>query len=291
MVQALLVHHSRVPHFAAGSGRPDDGTELRPLRAVLDAVTALDPAALTMEHPPTGRLVVDCRSSAVLLCGILREHGVPARVRFGFAAYLTPEHWQSHVICEHHGPDGRWTRTDPDLGRFDLGPDEFVDATQAWCSIPTEQDTPRYGYAPDLRGRWAVRWELVRDLAALTGFEPLTSDVWGMNATADGGSADGGFADLLNRVAAATKRTQRDQLAAHPALAVPQVITAAPYLTGRRYQVDLVADGSLDPGWRNHRPGVGRSLKSMPHGRPSGPDRLFDHQPFPVPCRGTGDRS
>ena len=171
---------------------------------------------------------------------------MPSRVRFGFASYLTHGHWQSHVICEHHDADGRWTRTDADLGRFSLGPHEFVDATQAWRSASPQEDLPDYGYAADLRGRWAVRWELIRDLAALTGFEPMTSDVWGLNAQSEGGSPDGGCRGLLDRVATASTRSERELLAIEPALAVPRVITAAPYLTGSRYEVDLVMEGSLD---------------------------------------------
>jgi hypothetical protein len=50
--------------------------------------------------------VVDCRTVAVLLTTVLREHDIPARVRFGFAGYLTPSHCQSHVICEHASPSG-----------------------------------------------------------------------------------------------------------------------------------------------------------------------------------------
>jgi hypothetical protein len=183
-----------------------------------------------------------------VMCAVLREHGVPARVRFGFAGYLAPTHWQSHVICEHadltmEDADGAWTRTDPDLGRHQLGEAEFVDAVQAWRAAPADVDLPRYGYGPSLRGRWAVRWELTRDLAALTGFEPLTSDVWGVVATLpedDPAAADGAF----RRVAGATSRRERLALAADPAFAVPRVITAAPYLTGAAYEVDLTAEGS-----------------------------------------------
>jgi hypothetical protein len=106
-----------------------------------------------------------------------------------------------------------------------------VDAGQAWRAAPIDEDLPRYGYGPALRGRWAVRWELTRDLAALTGFEPLTSDVWGLVASLpddDPAAADDAFA----RVANATRREKRLVLAGDPAFAVPPVITTAPYLTG-----------------------------------------------------------
>jgi hypothetical protein len=38
----VLVHHPRAEGFTAGTGRPEDGTELRPIRRVLDAIAALD---------------------------------------------------------------------------------------------------------------------------------------------------------------------------------------------------------------------------------------------------------
>jgi hypothetical protein len=244
LLQNVLVHHSRVEGFVAGTGRPDDGTEVRPVRALLDRLNALDDRTWDAPRAPGHRLVVDCRSVAVMMCAVLREHRLPARVRFGFAGYLAPTHWQSHVICEHAGADGDWTRTDPDVGRHKVGEAEFVDAGQAWRAAPPDEDLPRYGYGPALRGRWTVRWELTRDLAALTGFEPLTSDVWGLVATLpadDPAAADDAFA----RVASVTAREERLALAADPAFAVPRVITTAPYLTGAVHDVDLAADGSL----------------------------------------------
>ncbi len=242
MLQNVLVHHSKVEGFTAGTGRPDDGTEVRPVRALLDRIVALDDRPWSAPREPGRRLVVDCRSLAVMMCAVLREHGVAARARFGFAGYLAPTHWQSHVVCEHVTADG-WTRTDPDVGRLGVDSTGFVDAGEAWRSAPPEHDLPQYGYGADLRGRWTVRWELTRDLAALTGFEPLTSDVWGVVARLsddDPHAADG----LFDRVAAARDPGEWLALAADPALAVPPVITTAPYLTGAVYEVDLAADGS-----------------------------------------------
>jgi hypothetical protein len=243
VVQGLLVHHSRVPGFRPGADATD-GTELRPLARILAAIETLDRRPLEAERLPERRLVVDCRSSALLLCAALREQGRPARLRFGFAGYLAPTHWQSHVVVEHLEPGG-WTRTDPDLGRFALSPDEFAAAPEAWRSAAA--DRGRFGYGERLRGRWAVRWELQRDLAALTGFEPLTSDVWGLGGRVPVDSPDGGRRELFDRIAAARSGTERDALATDDALRVPRTIVASPYLTGRSYEVDLVAEGSLDP--------------------------------------------
>lgn len=243
----VLVHHSRVEGFVAGTGRPDDGTELRPLRRVLDAVAALDDRPWTRPRAEGRRLVVDCRTVAVLLTAVLREHGLAARARFGFAGYLEPSHWQSHVVCEHVPGDGAeagWTRTDPDLGRHGLGEDAFLDAGQAWRLPEQEQDRFGYGPQPALRGRWTVRWELVRDLAALTGFEPLTSDGWGILERPEQ-HPDAGEPPVFGRVAAARTRAERLTVARDPDVAVPRVIRTHPYLTGQTYEVDLVADGSL----------------------------------------------
>ncbi len=239
LVGNVLVHHSRVKGFAAGTGRLDDGTELRPVRKVLDAVVALDDTDWRRPRAAGRRLVVDCRSVAVLVTAVLREHGVPARRRFGFAGYLTPSHWQSHVVCEYAHAGG-WTRTDPDLARFALAQEEFLDATQAWRFSPQEQERFGYGPAPEMRGRWTVRWELLRDLAALTGFEPLTSDGWGVVKRAGDGEPA-----VFERIAAVSTRADRLALAQDPDVAVPRVITTQPYLSGRTYDVDLVADGSL----------------------------------------------
>ncbi len=239
----VLGHHTRAEGFAAGTGRADDGTELRPVRSLLDRITAVDDRPWHLPRRPGSRLVVDCRSLAVVMCAVLREHGVPARVRFGFAGYLAPGHWQSHVVCEHL-TGGGWVRTDPDIGLFDLGIDDFVDAGQAWRGAWGTDLADRYGYSAELRGRWTLRYELARDLAALTGFEPLTSDVWGLIGEPPEAAAS--HDELFDEVAAAGDRRRWLELAATPAFAVPAVITTAPYLTGAVYRVDLVAEGSRD---------------------------------------------
>lgn len=125
----VLIHPSRAQGFRPGDRQ--DGTELRPVEKVLDAISALDDRPWVRERQSKCRLVADCRTFAVLLCSVLRSRGIAARVRFGFASYLADTHWQSHVVCEVEDGDD-WTRVDPDIRRFGVDQSEFVSAQEAW---------------------------------------------------------------------------------------------------------------------------------------------------------------
>src|SRR6267143_3710731 len=48
-----------------------------------------------------------CRDFALMLCSILRQHAVPARVRCGFAAYFTTNPFEDHWVCEYWKADER----------------------------------------------------------------------------------------------------------------------------------------------------------------------------------------
>ena len=60
------------------------------------ACASCDPAPLTVAREPAQRLVGNCRDHAVLFTSLLRQQGVPARVRVGFATYLT-----DRIHCDH----------------------------------------------------------------------------------------------------------------------------------------------------------------------------------------------
>lgn len=59
-----------------------------------------------------------CRDHSLLTVAILREHGIPARSRVGFANYLTPNWHYDHVIVELWDGD-RWVLTDPEMADRD----------------------------------------------------------------------------------------------------------------------------------------------------------------------------
>src|SRR5690349_14106624 len=72
---------------AAGS---EDDVECRRLPRILDRIVARDPASLDVARPPEHRFIGICRDYALLACAALRHHGVPARLRVGFATLLHP---------------------------------------------------------------------------------------------------------------------------------------------------------------------------------------------------------
>jgi Transglutaminase-like superfamily len=155
---------------------------------------------LLQERPLTDRVAGCCRDHSLLLVSMLREHGVPARTRVGFATYLLPGWALDHVIGEHH--DGRrWVRTDPGVAPgaldgadpLDLGAgvdSPFRTAAEAWNGYRAGTlDVSRHAVFPgaegDLAGVPLVRRYVLMQLAHRYGDEMLLWDSWG--ATAPGG--------------------------------------------------------------------------------------------------------
>ena len=54
-----------------------------PVSKRLDQLLAIDPRPLTIARPGELRALATCRDFALMLCAVLRQHGVPARVRCG----------------------------------------------------------------------------------------------------------------------------------------------------------------------------------------------------------------
>jgi Transglutaminase-like superfamily len=228
--------------------------EIRPISRLLERIQNIDARSWGEIRPLDSRVVVDCRHFATLLCSILRHKGIPARTRHGFASYLESTHSQAHVICEYWDASAdRWVATDPDTARFDLSGDQFITADAAWRGVHSGSlDAAQFGYAPDLCGAWCIRWEFVRDFAALNKQEMLTFDIWGINANYDYNAAllpqD---AALLNHIAALLQdnrahfKALRDIYDTHEGLRVPTTISSQPYTTGIMHTIDLKLDGSL----------------------------------------------
>lgn len=221
VVQGLLIHdhyggklYDAPPPGFAGASR---ATLAVPQR--IAAILATEAAPLGQARPTQRRSVGTCRDFALLLCAALRQQGVAARVRCGFASYFTRPGWEDHWLCEYWSPgDARWHRADPqldaahrahlaiDFDPADVPPDRFLPAWQAWeIARRSEAEAQRFGHGP-ARGAWLVQVNLARDLSALLKRETSVWDTW--RAAGDGYALDAKGRELADRMAAVAAAAQ-----------------------------------------------------------------------------------
>jgi hypothetical protein len=164
----------------------------------------LDPAPPGGPRPLLHRIVGCCRDFTLLFVSMARHHGIPARVRVGFASYLMPGWYLDHVVAEVRAADG-WHLVEPqlspgfrdpvddaELDLLDVPRDRFWTGPDAWTAARSgELDPALLVVSPDLdlpflRGLPYAWHNLVLDLAALNKHEMLQWDTWG--ALDDSGS-------------------------------------------------------------------------------------------------------
>jgi len=255
-VSALVLHRLFVaslgitPHPASA-----DDVESRTISRILDRIVARDAAALDVPRTPERRFIGICRDYTLLACAVLRQHGVPARARVGFANYFTPNFNEDHWVCEYHGGD-RWRLLDPELSErvrayfkipftpSDVPRDRFLTAGDVWLRVRRGAlDPATCGLSSDgLHGAWFVAGNVVRDLAALNKREMLAWDVWGiMREWGRGRPIPDAVSARLDTVAALTASSPPDWPAVRETyegdagLRVPAVVTSL----GRPVAVDV----------------------------------------------------
>lgn len=207
-----------------------------------------DPAPLPVEH----RLNGNCRHHSVLYAALLREAGVPARARCGFARYFEAGKGIDHWVVERW-EGGRWVIGDPQLDDvmlaalrpgfdpLDLPDGAFVSGGEAWLACRAGDDPDRYGIF-ELRGWDFVKGNLVRDLAALAGCELLPWEVWGLAGQAFTALTPAALAVLDAAARATPMRTalaadRLAGLAAQEGFRVPPRVQS--WVTGAPVEVDV----------------------------------------------------
>lgn len=144
-----------IGHFGAefgDLGPPErDDVDLRLLSRILEVDQRRHRLPLDVPRDPRTRVAGCCRDHALFVVGVLRERGIPARTRVGFADYLIHGRRVDHVIVEYLSA-GRWIRVDPEivqvtvaLNPADLssGPEApFQTAAEAWQTC--RQDPARF---------------------------------------------------------------------------------------------------------------------------------------------------
>lgn len=197
IVQGVLIHLEWVGAY--GLSERDFARASRDTLSLSDRLRRLadaDPRPLAIPRMATARSPGTCRDYALMLCGLLRHHGIPARVRCGFAAYFREGHWEDHWICEAWaGAERRWRRIDAQLDDVlgerlgitfdptDLPSNVFMSAGDAWRRCRSGGEDPEmFGHGPTC-GMWFMRVNVMRDHLVLNGAEVSAWDTW-RNATA-----------------------------------------------------------------------------------------------------------
>lgn len=221
IVQGVLLHAEMAPFLYEVKFSEEQRRDMhvRPLSEMLMRIGAIDAHPLTSAREPGRRMPCVCRHFSLMLCGILREQGIPARARCGFGAYFNQGKFEDHWVCEYwNAPQSRWVLVDAQMDaaqqkafRLDFDPldvprDRFIIAGDAWQMCRSGRADPnRFGLSmvPHLHGLWFVAGNVIRDLAALNRMEMLPWDVWGMMSLEDAGLSEEKRA-LLDRIAALT---------------------------------------------------------------------------------------
>lgn len=193
VLERFVIHHAiarRIGHSPTAEAEAD--RDLRRVERLLAVAAERDDRPLTEKRPIERYLYGTCHDFALLAVAALRERGVPARLRAGFASYFNEGRWEDHWICEHW-TGGRWAVMDAQLGPIardgfrigfdvaDLPDAAWRSAAAIWRAIRAGLvDAPRCGLSPiGLTGEWFVAAALLRDAAALAGIETLPWDFWG----------------------------------------------------------------------------------------------------------------
>lgn len=226
------------------------------------------PQPLTEPRPAAERVVGCCRDFTLLTVAALRQHGIRARSRIGFADYFTTDDYHcDHVIVEYWDgsrsvfldaqldPAGDWSFNPEDMPHPAQPDAPLRSAAAVWTAIRAgEIDAERYGATPGppLCGGWFVRNYVLQELAHRQREELLLWDTWGaMSLELDGdlGLIDEVAALLLAADAGDATAEQRlaDQYATNARLRPSGRVVCYSPATAAPYPVELAADGEGAP--------------------------------------------
>lgn len=223
-----------VVHYRSRQLTPEQRIDVdrRWISGILDAAAQSRPDDPLAARPDETKVAGCCRDHSLLAVAVLREHGIPARTRLGFADYLgTPGFHHDHVVVERRDGD-RWVRFDPELENADHAFDThdiptgegapFATAAEIWLAHRAGRlDARRFGATPDsplLSGVGFVHRYVLADLAHQQRCELVLWDAWGAMATF-GAEPDQAAVALTDEIAELTVQADAGAADAEAALA------------------------------------------------------------------------
>jgi len=192
-VQGILIHDYFGAHLydTRPEGFDTASRETRRAEDRLRLVMASNASPITQRRSAAERSVGTCRDFAVMACALFRHHGIPARVRCGFARYFHPPTYEDHWVCQYwQAHEARWVTVDPQLDKehlahlsivfdpCDLPAEAFLFPWQVWQDFGARSDELRTFGHGEATGAWFVQVNLARDVLALCKTEVSPWDTW-----------------------------------------------------------------------------------------------------------------
>ena len=171
----------------------EEDRNLRSASNLLKVATERDQRPFSTRREVPNYIFGTCRDFGLLAASALRESGIAARLRVGFANYLRAGQWEDHWVCEYW-ESNEWKILDASLGRplraaggitfppAHVPPESWQSAAQIWRQVRTGRlDPPLCGISfAALSGEWFIARSMMQDAAALAGIETLPWDNWGL---------------------------------------------------------------------------------------------------------------
>lgn len=199
IIQGVLLHFLDIPiEKRMGINARMTDMDLRFCEKILGKIIFMHNSSLLQSRAASKKLISSCRDFSLLFCAILRYKKIPARLRFGFAAFQLPGLHHDQVLVEYwHAKKQVWCLANPRVNAafrkriqisdahsaHDVARNVFFTAGQAWlsCRNGTKQ-AEKFGTngGKQIRGWWYLRNKLIQDFCALNKMELLLWDCWGM---------------------------------------------------------------------------------------------------------------
>lgn len=256
VVRNITLHYRAGPRvgFDIPQGRLAE-IDTRFCELMLERIVTLDRRPLAEPRTPDRRLIGCCRDASLLLCSMLRHKGIPARVRYGFAPYLSTNGFNGdHAVVEYWDGE-RWLLADAEQGLpaisfegttfspLDIPRGPYLTAGMAWQMVRSgKADETSFGVSPELCGLPEIRVALLVDIAMQNKSETLLWDVWGIGVIDHENTADD--LALLDRAASLSADTDVEasfpgirQIFEDERMRVPETVTCLSPAQGPRQVV------------------------------------------------------
>jgi hypothetical protein len=185
IIHKQLIHPAavHVQNISLTKEQMKDEKNCQTMKEILKTLQGRKPVGFSLLRKPEHRVVNNCCGHALFMASVLKNLGIPARLRCGFAPYLFDGFSCDHTIVEVW-MDGRWRLMDADATNlhirnrgynfnvYDIPYELFDFGWEAWQRVRQEEDPiERYRIPGGYSSLSLLHKALIRDLLAIFGQE------------------------------------------------------------------------------------------------------------------------